>query len=298
MAKQRKPNLFILGAPKCGTTSVYQWLSEHPNVFMSPMKEPHFFNTDENQRWVTSLEEYEGLFAGATDRHRTIGEASTWYMHSDEAVPNILQYASAPKFVVCLRNPVDMAYSLHAQYLNKTHRENIGSFERAWALSDARRKGQCVGSRVTDPRYLAYKYSCAIGTQLECVLQRVPKDSVHVVVLDDLKSNPTREYTDLLRFLGLPYEGRQKFPTYNQRVEYRSIRLHRAMMGLSQMKCTIGLRRGRLGLMPKAVRFNRIRATREMPIGIRKLLTEYFRNEIELIFQLLEKEYPHWLQDG
>ena len=58
----RRPNFFIIGAPKCGTTSLSVWLSEHPKIFMSPIKEPHFFNTDDRQA-VTTLDQYEALFS-------------------------------------------------------------------------------------------------------------------------------------------------------------------------------------------------------------------------------------------
>jgi Sulfotransferase family len=68
-----KPNFFILGAPKCGTTSLAVWLSEHPHIYM-PQKEPHFFNTD-HRRFLNSRVGYERLFAGANERHRVVGEA-------------------------------------------------------------------------------------------------------------------------------------------------------------------------------------------------------------------------------
>ena len=71
-----KPNLFIVGAPRCGTTALAQWLSGHSQVFVSTPKEPHYFS-DEHQ-WVFSLDAYEKLFAGTGDRHRWICEASVW----------------------------------------------------------------------------------------------------------------------------------------------------------------------------------------------------------------------------
>jgi len=86
----KKPNFFILGAPKCGTTSLAMWLSEHPNIFMCPIKEPHYFNTDGLQR-IKTLEQYESLFTDAKPEHVAVGEASTHYLYSKEAVPRILE---------------------------------------------------------------------------------------------------------------------------------------------------------------------------------------------------------------
>src|SRR5579871_6019552 len=64
MSDRLKPNFFIIGAPKCATTSMAAWLAAHPYIFMSPKKEPHFFNTDERQE-VSDLEEYMRLFQDA-----------------------------------------------------------------------------------------------------------------------------------------------------------------------------------------------------------------------------------------
>src|SRR5262245_35065298 len=84
----KKPTFFIIGAPKCGTTSLAAWLADHPDIFMSPTKEPHYFNTD-HKRYLNSLAGYEQLFEDATDRHSAVGEASVWYLYSANAVENI-----------------------------------------------------------------------------------------------------------------------------------------------------------------------------------------------------------------
>ena len=69
-----RPNFFIVGAPKCGTTALYEYLRPHPNVFMSPVKEPHFFATDLGEYpFVRTWEEYTALFQESTDRHLAIG---------------------------------------------------------------------------------------------------------------------------------------------------------------------------------------------------------------------------------
>ncbi len=99
-----RPNFFILGAPKCGTTSIAAWLGQHPAIFIPAMKEPNFFNTDINQPpiyGVETLDEYEALFAPATTAHHAIGEASVFYLTSAVAVANILRYQPAARFIVC-----------------------------------------------------------------------------------------------------------------------------------------------------------------------------------------------------
>jgi hypothetical protein len=84
-----KPNFLILGAPKCGTTSLATWLADHPNVYFSPIKEPGFFSTDVGNQLVKNPEVYARLFDGAGPEHLAVGEASTSYLISKVAVPTI-----------------------------------------------------------------------------------------------------------------------------------------------------------------------------------------------------------------
>lgn len=128
----KRPNLFIIGAPKCGTTSLSRWMGQHPEIYFCPKKEPHYFNTDGMQT-VKTLDEYERLFESATDTHRVVAEGSTHYLYSSVAVPHILKYNPDAKFIVCLRNPVEMAPSLHSERLS-WGRETVKSFEKAWDM--------------------------------------------------------------------------------------------------------------------------------------------------------------------
>ena len=134
MSAKIKPNLFIIGAPKCGTTAKAHYLSEHPDVFMCPEKEPHYFNTDLNYKRGKSddLEEYLNLFSGATEE-KIVGEASVWYLYSKEAVRNILEFNPNAKFIIMVRNPIKMAPSLHQQ-LFYNGRETEKDFNKAWCL--------------------------------------------------------------------------------------------------------------------------------------------------------------------
>src|SRR5580658_6173851 len=115
-----KPNFFILGAPKCGTTSLAAWLGRHLAIFIPATKEPNFFNTDDNREaiyGVATLDAYEALFAAATAAQPAIGEASAFYLSSAVAVANILRYQPNARFIVMLCNPIDMAPALHAELL-------------------------------------------------------------------------------------------------------------------------------------------------------------------------------------
>jgi hypothetical protein len=112
----RRPNFFIIGAPKSGTTSLYEYLEGHPDVFMSPVKEPFYFSPDVStgarQRYLYAPDHaaYLELFASAAAEAR-IGEASTTYMVSHEAPELIGAFAPDALLIAMVRNPVDMVHS-------------------------------------------------------------------------------------------------------------------------------------------------------------------------------------------
>ena len=86
------PNFFLIGAPKCGTTSLSLYLKEHPEVFISEPKEPHFFSDDINNGGIKDLTGYLDCFKGAQVECGIIGDASTLYLYSKNAIQNILKF--------------------------------------------------------------------------------------------------------------------------------------------------------------------------------------------------------------
>ncbi|MDY7020400.1 MAG: sulfotransferase, partial [Cyanobacteriota bacterium] len=87
----RMPNFLMLGTPKAGTTAIYNYLKQHPQIYMPPFKEPHFFSFEGEQKphWgIQTLEDYQALFQEATSE-QIIGEASTWYLYSQTAAERI-----------------------------------------------------------------------------------------------------------------------------------------------------------------------------------------------------------------
>ena len=114
----RKPDFFIAGAPKCGTTAMHTYLQTHPEVFVSKVKEPSFFATDlhNSNPLVCNIEEYLSLFAEVRDEKR-VGEASTGYFYSQNAAKELKEFNPSASIIIMLRNPVDMMYSLHGQLL-------------------------------------------------------------------------------------------------------------------------------------------------------------------------------------
>jgi hypothetical protein len=108
----RKPDFFIVGAPKSGTTAMYFYLKQHPEIFMPERKELHFFGSDFfAPHFVRDLKDYLKFFEGADNKKR-IGEASPWYLYSKRAAFEIKEFNPDADIIIMLRNPVDMMYSL------------------------------------------------------------------------------------------------------------------------------------------------------------------------------------------
>jgi len=210
-----KPNFFIVGAPKCGTTALSQYLQEHKNVFFCTPKEPAFFCKEIKPkcRQINTLERYLHCFKNVCHYHTAIGEGSTRYFSCAFAIKSILKFNSQAKFIAMVRNPIDMFFSLHADHYF-THREKYSNPEKAWKEADS---GNNVRKFFSDKLALNYKRMCKLGEQASRLFDVVPKENIHVIVYDDFKIDTKKVYIDVLNFLGISYDGRIDFPKVNIR---------------------------------------------------------------------------------
>lgn len=248
-----QPDFFIIGAPKCGTTSLARWLSEHPEIFIPHVKEPHHFCTDLNAHGVSSPSEYVRLFASAPSESKAVGEASTWYLYSRDAVINIERAYAQPRYIVMTRDPVDMAISLY-QHNRRSLYEDCAEFEQAWRLEGRRRMGELIPSACPEPAFLYYRNACALGSLLERLLDTVPAERVLHIPLARVRQEPRESYLAALHFLGVTDDGRLDFPVYNQASEGRSHILQRIVRTGARLKRKLGVYRSfgvaRMNLRP------------------------------------------------
>ena len=239
----KTPNFFILGAPKCGTTSLARWLEQHPQVFMSPIKEPHFYSTDLANRSVQSSERYTRLFDGVTEAHRAIGEASTWYLFSHEAVANIEQEHPGSRYIVMTRDPVAMAHSLYHHNRRVLH-EDQPTFEAAWRLQEQRAAGRHLPRDCTEPAFLQYFSACSLGSLLQRLYEQVPAERVLHVPLEWMQEDPARQYRRVLGHLGVDDDGREDFPPANEARGHRSRLLQKALRLGGRVRVALGINKG------------------------------------------------------
>lgn len=296
-----KPNFFIVGAPKCGTTALYEYLRPHPNIFMPELKEPHFFTTELVAPKVKSLEEYTQLFAGATREHLRVGEASASYLSSPSAIRRIREFNPEAKLIAMLRNPVDMVYSMHSQLLYWSE-ETEGDFEKAWRLQERRSRGIDLPKSCEEPYWVQYASLAKFGSQIQRLLSIFPAEQVKVILQEDFHASSARVYAEVIEFLDLPSDGRTTFPRANEQKRFRGSWLRNFIRkpppvlrtAFRHLKRTAGEERI-VAFKNMVVDLNTSRVRRPpLDPAFRKELIETFRDDVALLSGILNRDLSHW----
>lgn len=301
-----KPNFFIIGAPKCGTTALYSYLESHPNIYLPSVKEPHYFSEDlPNMRAVDSLDEYLSLFKHSESSEKAVGEASVMYLYSEVALKKIRDFAPDAKIIVMLRNPVELVYSFHSQLRYGFH-EQKACFEEAWALQSERKNGRSLPSRQTDPALLQYKSLGELGRQVDRLLKVFPEEQIKFILFDDFKASPKQVYEETLEFLGVPFDNRADFPKVNGNKEYSSPLLAQLLVFLIAIQRRI---KRSLGIQPagkkRFLRFlNVLKYLRQLNTksaargslsqDFKNVVVEEFSSDIQRLSSLIKRDLSHW----
>lgn len=304
---EKIPNFFIVGAPKCGTTALYEYLRTHPNIFMPNQKEPHYFTQDYPKRPFkpSSLDEYLKLFQESSHEHLAIGEASTGYLYSPVAINNIYKFNKDAKIIVMLRNPVEMVYSLHSELLLNLN-ENEPDFEKAWRLQDSRRKGQNIPKCCYKPSLplLQYAKVAKYSAQIERLFNIFPREQIKVILFDDFKKSTRSIYEDVLAFLEVPSDGKTEFPIVNPHttVHFRLLKyiIRRInILFIIKFKKIIGMENDII--VPKILTLlsatnGKMEQRKSLSSSFRSELINEFKDDIEKLSLLLNKDLSHWLK--
>lgn len=217
----KKPNLFIVGASKSGTTALYRFLNQHPDIFMSRLKEPRFFCKDlhqefdnfhkKNKRFFKKFDfypcraekEYLSFFKDWKDE-KIAGEASPAYFYSKVAAREIHKFNPDAKIIILLRNPVDWLYSFHLQAI-RSGSEPVKNFEKALSLEEERKKGKHLAkfSLLTQPSTFFYFERAKFTEQVKRYLDVFNKKQIKIIIFDDFKKDNAKVYREVLKFLGV-----------------------------------------------------------------------------------------------
>jgi hypothetical protein len=293
------PNFFIIGAMKAGTTSIYHYLGEHPEIFMSPRKEPNFFAFedrvsfsgpgDSQLTWVASLNSYRSLFEGAL-HEKAVGEASTLYLYSPTSAARIREHLPHARFIAILRDPVDRAYSNYLHWFRRGS-EPLADFSEAIRSEEKRvRENWSPGWH--------YVRKGFYHRQLTRYAEVFPRSRMMVRLYDDLVADPLGLMRDIFRFLEVddgfvPDVSRR----YNTGRMPRSTLLHRLLVRPHALRSLLK------PLLPKTLRRRWATILRErnlqtpppLSAELRAELQNVYREDIVQLQDLIRRDLSRWL---
>lgn len=295
----RKPDFFIVGAPKCGTESMTAYLRQHPDIFMA-RKEPHYFGCDiQYNSSQMSEQKYLNFFSEARNEKR-VGEKSTWYLYSKRAAAEIKKFCPNAKIIIQVRNPVDMLYSLYNHLVHRAGREDILDFEVALEAEKDRRRGFRIPKYARFPEHLYYSEIPLYTEQIERYLNAFGREQIHIIVFDDLVTNTIEVYRETLRFLEVEDQFSLEFRVYNPSIQRKNILLYNLMRDLWSTRMA-------KVLLPGAIRrtigetFSRWNISNKpsLPMDkfVRKRLQEQFAPEVKSLSKLLCRDFTYWCKD-
>lgn len=291
---------FIAGYPKCGTTSLYAYLKDHPDVFLPELKEPHFFTGDyPGACEVASEPDYLTLYRDAAPSQFR-GDASASVIHSNVALDCILARHRHAKFIVLVRDPVAAVRSFHGELLHNLN-EDVADFERAWRLQAVRAEGRDIPATCREPRFLQYHEIFGYRDQLPAFFEKVPEEQRLVLVFEEFFADPRAGYRQVLDFLGLEDDGRIEFGAVNSARRHRLRRLaeiHRRLVdGNGPMYRALKRVLSRLAIHPSHIlaRFNRKPGGKpDIREAFEAELREQFRADVEMVEYLLGRKIECW----
>ena len=300
---------FIVGAPKCGTSAMYEYLRSHPAIFMPRLKEPEFFATDlSGLSTIRTEAEYHQLFSDGGSHSSACGEASVFYLYSSVAVQRILDFDPSAKFLAMVRNPLQMYPSLHSQFLYSFF-EDEADCSVAWRLQERRLRGERIPKLCKEPKLLQYAPICSLGEQVSRLFSQVPVENRKVVIFDDFENSPQKVYEEVLAFLGIESDGRTDFPLVNKRKSHKNGVIGRFLQSpprflenaRNRLKRSYYLHGSLMGRMAYKIlewsrRFNsRIAGRSQLSDEFAAELADVFRDDVQLLASLVERDLGHWL---
>lgn len=287
-----KPNFFIAGMPRSGTTSLYTYLKQHPDVFLSLYKEPHFFGKDLTPNIYAIRDEavYYSMFAGAEGK-KAVGEGSVWYLTSQTAAAEIKAFNPAAKIIIMLRNPVGMIYSLHGLYI-RTGNEDTPDFQAALERQPERErmKGLAIPPACYFPEGLFYT---EVGKYYEKVKRFVDvfgMEKLHFIIFDDFSADEARSVRETLAFLEVDDNFRVELDLEKADALIRPMVLQQIRNAHPEVKKRLSIKTG--------LKAHKSPSRSPLPPELKARLKAFFKEDIEKTGELIGRDLKHWCANG
>jgi hypothetical protein len=291
------PNFLILGVPRSGTTTTYEGLKQHPQVFVSPIKEPMFFILQgekelspalSKHRGPRDLNGYQSLFRGVV-QEKAVGEASTYYLFSPQAPLEIKKYIPEAKMIAIFRNPVDRAYS-HFLLNRLAGAEPIADFKEAFDAEEERIRKKWFP-------YWSYRGVGYYGQQIERYFSLFDRAQFRFFLFEDLKADPDRFFMEIFQFLGVEETINVRLPVkYNPSGVPRNRIIHGFLSKPNFIKSQMKR------ILPEKIQYNlhvgfmnRNLAKPPLPAEVRRRILALYREDILKTQDLIHRDLSSWL---
>jgi len=299
------PNFLIIGAAKSGTSALYRYLKQHPDIYMSPIKETHFFSYKDSppnaqgpgdtvNEAVTDYETYISLFQEVTTES-AIGEASPTYIYIPRAPELIQEFVPEAKLIGILRQPADRAFSAF-MHVTRDNREPITDFSEALTLEEERSANNW--GPIWHYLKMGFYYE-----QLRRYYDRFDYQQLRIYLYEDFSANPMATLKDIFEYLGVD-------PSFAP-----DTRIRANVSGVKKNKM-LGLMTEQLFARPNPIRYasrriineefrwrftqnirNRNLERQRIPPEIRHELTQLYHDDILKLQDLIGRDLSVWLND-
>lgn len=293
----RKPNFFIVGAGRSGTSSMESFLQQHPEVFMA-RRQINFFDSDLHYRIPRlTFDNYLYRFRKAKNEKR-VGETANTYLISKTAPYEIKKFSPNADIIIMLRNPVDNMFSVY-HHQRTYFREDLDKFEDALEAEEDRKKGYRIPKNIVIHESIFYRHRVKYTEFVKRYFDVFGPNKVHIIIFDEFKDDTKKVYKETCKFLGINESFSPNFEISNSYKKLRSKYLH-LLMSIPKSHLIKKL----ILTMPDSwtttlVRWNQ-KTDIERPVMnpvTRKKLQKEFSKEIKSLGTLIEEDLTYWLYD-
>lgn len=295
MTEASYPNLFLVGAPKCGTTSLFDWFAQHEDVFCGYRKEPATLVGTREHPLPAAMpyDDYLEMYAARTNERYAL-DASTRYLAAPQAPANIAALADDPKIIMVLRSPVDAIYSMYFHYIVQ-EKESHDRFEDALRADDA---APTDAHAAREP----YRETFTYVPQVTRYFETFGRENVRCILFDELKADDTAVLRDLCDWLDIRYPGTGLAQSNTARaVRFKTLnRLIVAPPKPAEYLASLILSKANRLRIRRALRDlnGRKRPNPPMNPETRRALDADFAPQIDALAALLGRDLSHWKGDG
>ena len=297
----RYPDFYIVGAPKCGTTSLAKYLNGTSSVCVAHTPEPLYFCGEIPETIRQDTNEYLSNFRGASVSS-LLGDKSTFYLYSTVACRQIREARPDAKIVIMLRPPVDLIFSLHAQSCWNRYGETELDLRKALALEPQRARGESLPIDFRSPLWsVLYRRAASYVDDVERWLSAFGAQQTKILLLNDLHEDPKSVYEDVCHFLNVRPRHDITLAAQNERKHYRFPGLRQLLeqnhstlaAKLLKAALPVSLRRAAVqGL----IRWNQTPGDPPRTSGdeLKAELRSEFASEVERLETLIDRDLSRW----